>query len=45
MDIGNSSRALKDEEKEAGIVENIVAIDGIATIVDKDNEVKDLSED
>ena len=45
VDIGNSSRALKDEEKEAGIVENIVAIDGIATIVDKDNEVKDLSED
>ena len=30
VDIGNSSRALKDEEKAAGVVENIVAIDGIA---------------
>ena len=29
-DIGNSSRNLTDEEKAAGIAENIVAIDGIA---------------
>ena len=29
VDIGNSSRNLKDDEKSAGAVENIVAIDGI----------------
>ena len=33
-DIGNSSRNLKEEEKAAGVVENIVAIDGIAVVVD-----------
>ena len=43
IDIGNSSRALKDGEKEKGAVENIVAIDGIAVIVDKDNTVSDLT--
>ena len=43
VDIGNSSRSLKDEEKEAGSVENIVAIDGIAVITDKDNTVNDLT--
>ncbi len=41
--IGNSSRALKDEEKEKGIVENIVAIDGIAMIVDTNNKVENLT--
>lgn len=45
VDIGNSSRALKDEEKAAGAVENIVAIDGIAVIVDPDNTVTDLTKD
>jgi phosphate transport system substrate-binding protein len=44
-DIGNSSRALKDEEKKAGLVENIVAIDGIAVVVDKNNKVKNLTKD
>ena len=43
VDIGNSSRNLKDSELEAGAVENIVAIDGIAVIVDKDNTVTDLT--
>ncbi|MCR4781270.1 MAG: phosphate ABC transporter substrate-binding protein [Lachnospiraceae bacterium] len=43
VDIGNSSRGLKDEEKSKGLVENIVAIDGIAVITDKDNGVKDIS--
>lgn len=43
VDIGNSSRSLKDEEKEAGAVENIVAIDGIAVITDKENTVNNLS--
>jgi len=42
-DIGNASRGLKDGEKESGVVENIVAIDGIAVILDKDNSVLDLS--
>lgn len=35
-DIGNSSRSLKDSEKNAGIAENIVAIDGIAVIANKE---------
>ena len=43
VDIGNSSRNLKDSELEGGAVENIVAIDGIAVIVDKDNTVTDLT--
>lgn len=43
IDIGNSSRGLKDGEKEKGAVENIVAIDGIAVITDKDNAVDDLT--
>lgn len=45
VDIGNSSRALKDEEKTAGAVENIVAIDGIAVVVDPANTVADLTKD
>ncbi|MGN0306959.1 MAG: phosphate ABC transporter substrate-binding protein, partial [Lachnospiraceae bacterium] len=43
VDIGNSSRNLKDSEKEAGAVENIVAIDGIAVIVDSANTVPGLT--
>lgn len=42
-DIGNSSRNLKDAEKESGAVENIVAIDGIAVCVDKANTITDLT--
>ncbi len=44
-DIGNSSRNLKDTEKANGAVENIVAIDGIAVILDKANTVSDLSKE
>lgn len=44
-DIGNSSRNLKDEEKESGAVENIVAIDGIAVALDTSNTVTDLTKD
>lgn len=44
-DIGNSSRDLKEEEKSAGAVENIVAIDGIAVAVDPENTVTDLTKD
>lgn len=43
VDIGNASRNLKDDETAGGAVENIVAIDGIAVITDKDNAVTDLS--
>lgn len=43
VDIGNSSRALKDEEKAQGLVENIVAYDGIAIVTDKDNKVTSLT--
>jgi len=42
-DIGNSSRTLKAEEKASGAVENIVALDGIAIIVDSANPVDNLS--
>lgn len=44
-DVGNSSRKLKDEEKEKGAVENIVAIDGIAVITDPANTAADLTKE
>lgn len=45
VDIGNSSRNLKDDEKSAGAAENIVAIDGIAVVADPANKVEDLTKD
>ena len=45
VDIGNSSRHLKDEEVAGGAVENVVAIDGIAVIVDPANSVSDIPAD
>lgn len=46
VDIGDASRALSDDEKNQGIVENIVAIDGIAVITDTANTLTDIkSED
>ena len=42
-DIGNSSRALKDEELANGLVENIVAIDGIAIITNTGVTVSDVT--
>lgn len=45
VDIGNSSRNLKDDEKNAGAAENIVAIDGIAVVADPANKVEDLTKD
>ena len=42
-DIGLSSRALKAEEKEAGLKETVLAYDGIAIIVLPDNPVSDLT--
>ena len=43
VDIGNASRGLKDEEVAGGSVENVVAIDGIAVITDKENTVTDIT--
>lgn len=43
VDIGNTSRGLKDEEKANGSVENIVAIDGIAVITNNTCTIKDVS--
>ena len=45
VDIGNASRNLTDDEKAAGIMENIVAIDGIAVVADTANEVAGLTAD
>ncbi len=45
VDIGNSSRHLKDEEKNNGAVENVIALDGIAIIVSKSNGVASLTKD
>ena len=42
-DIGLSSRALKAEEKEAGLQETVLAYDGIAIIVNPENPVSDLT--
>lgn len=42
-DIGNSSRALKDEELANGLVENVVAIDGIGVIVNNGITVSDIT--
>lgn len=42
-DIGNSSRELKQEEKDRGAEANIVAIDGIAVCTDPANEVIGLT--
>ncbi len=42
-DIGMSSRELKDSEKEAGLTPTVMALDGIAVIVNKDNSIGTLS--
>ena len=42
-DIGLSSRALKDDEKASGLKETILALDGIAIIVNPQNPVQDLT--
>ena len=42
-DIGLASRDLKDEEKEAGLTGNVIAIDGIAIIVNPESKIADLS--
>ncbi len=45
VDIGNSSRHVKDEEKSKGAVENVIALDGIAVIIDTANTVTEISKD
>ena len=42
-DIGLASRALTDDEKAGGLTETIVALDGIAVIVNAENSVTDLT--
>ncbi len=42
-DIGLSSRSLKEEEKEGGLTETVLAYDGIAILVHPDNPVNDLT--
>ncbi len=44
-DIGLSSRALKDEEKASGLVGTVMALDGIAIVVNPENPVSDLDVD
>lgn len=41
-DIGLSSRELKDEETEAGLTGTVLALDGIAVIVNPENPVTDM---
>ena len=42
---GSGSRALKSEEEEKGAQANIVALDGVAIVVNPDNAVDDLTVD
>lgn len=42
-DIGLSSRSLKEEEKAQGLTETVLALDGIAVVVNPENQVNDLS--
>ena len=43
VDIGLSSRALKAEEEEQGAVSHIVALDGVAIVVNPENTVSNLT--
>ena len=45
VDIGNASRELKDSETSSGAVSNVVAIDGIAIVLDKANTVSNITKD
>ena len=44
-DIGMASRDLKDEELAAGLTNTVIANDGIAVIVNKENPVNNLTKD
>lgn len=43
LDIGMASRALKDSELEAGLTPTVIAMDGIAVIVNKANPLNDIT--
>ncbi len=42
-DIGMASRGLKDSELEAGLIPTVIALDGIAVIVNNENPVSNLT--
>ena len=44
-DIGMASRDLKDSEKEAGLTPTVIAMDGIAVVVNNDNPTDEMSSD
>lgn len=44
-DIGMASRDLKDSELEKGLVPTVIAMDGIAVIVNNDNPTEDLAKE
>ena len=44
-DIGMASCDLKDEEKDLGLTATVIARDGIAVIVNKDNDIDELTSD
>ena len=45
FDIGMASRDLKDSETSQGVKGTVIAMDGIAVIVNKDNDVDELTSD
>lgn len=42
-DIANSSRTLKDEEKQAGLIEHEIALDAVCIIVNSQNPINELT--
>lgn len=44
-DIGTSSRKLKEEEKAWNLTETVIALDGIAVVINPNNKVEDLTTD
>ena len=42
-DIGMASRELKDSETEKGVSSTVIAMDGIAVIVNNENEISNLT--
>ena len=45
FDLGMASREIKDSELEKGVVPTVIALDGIAVIVNNDSEVANLTKD
>lgn len=44
-DIGMASRELKDSEKEKGVESTVIALDGVAVIVNNENTIENLTKD